>query len=1409
MRTDEAEDQKTMRCPNCQTINPPNAKFCLECGNRLVVCPNCGTINLPFAKFCIECGTLLRVDTSASPVNGENGSGRDSSRPYNGENSHATEALPDMNTIVPLSTVKGLDGRNISGSDETPQERRVVTVMFADITGSTPLADRLDPEDMRAILTGYFNLMTQQIRRHGGTVEKYIGDAVMAVFGLPAAHEDDPDRAIRAALDMQEALHQFNERRLEREPGAARLQMRIGINTGEVAAPSEQSTRQDFLITGDAVNVAARLQQAASPDIILVGERTYLTTRDVFDFRPIAPLNLRGKQELVPAWAVQGRRETSAPYAQHPRGIEGLESPLVGRALELTLMHATYARVQAEQRPHLITLLGVPGIGKSRLMREFIQREEETAKSASNIQRLVMPRVLQGRCPPYGEGITYWPLIEILRSLLRAQEGEGRDELEKRLIEVVYETLAAAKSSEDPAQVASALIRSTGGGLSNNISPQIAGDRPDIQRSTHSKSTEQGGPQVALMRAWRIFLEAIAGQGPLILVIDDLQWADEALLDLLEYLTDRITHAPILFLCPARPDFFERRREWGGGRRNFTTIVLEVLTSDETRDLITGLLDSDEIPEVFYHSIQRRAEGNPFFVEEIVRMLIDQGVLVKQDGCWRVSKQNVAALGELASPATPPDDTLIDQHYVLPIPRLPDTVQGVLAARVDLLSRVEKQVLQDAAIIGRTFWLQGLLELAGDLDSKTVFSTIETLIQHDFIVEAEKSMRSPVPHDRVFSFKHILIRDVVYNNIPRARRSQKHAQLAVWIEQKTGENTDQFAELLAYHYKQALATWSSRQLARSGNDGENEDATLYPPPLLRSASGVPLIAAKGLPLLTRPELIRRTITYVTKAGDQAYHSYYTIRAIQAYTEALDLLIENDAQPTTIAGMHQKLGDAYAQRTNADEAWHEYTHALDLILAGPDMSKQDLLVYYTTHDHSGTRSASQKALSHSTAANDNPNTANNLLCLYARMAELATRWLGWFKRYPAREEAHIYIEAGLKLLEGQPPGGNHAAFLTYQALWYIRQLKPASPQERPEIAGHALESIHEALRIAEEVEDTTALWITLDALAFIYEHQHKYKDVHEAQHRRQQLASRIEGREELHDLYSSLGVAHRNISDYPEAVKWLGHAWRIAQMMESPSMLIYSMLCRMYVWYEWNRWDEVREVAYQIMQMTEQYQLDDVWLLDALETLADIAYRTGNKEESDSLLRQYKRLAEQRDIKPELTRSILLAREEWERASADFKEALRNSEPYPKPNVLALLAELVVITGESAATQLTLCERAVALAEHSGTRKYLAVALRARGRMYLEQHQWEEAERDLSRALKDFELLDLPWERGQTLYCLGMFYTRHAQVVNVANAEGNADDLGLAQLFFEQALGFFESLKAVHDAARARLALGLA
>jgi predicted ATPase/class 3 adenylate cyclase len=1375
-----------MRCPNCQTINLPQAKFCMECGNRLVVCPNCQTVNLPQAKFCIECGTALtdlpRENRNTIPLAESQEQERSASSPArfasNGQQQGATS--PSASQL------------------SAPEERRVVTVMFADITGSTPLADRLDPEDMRSILAGYFNLMTEQIRRHGGTVEKYIGDAVMAVFGAPVAHEDDPDRAIRAALDMQAALNSFNALRQARDPEATRLQMRIGINTGEVAAPGAQSNRRDFLITGDAVNVAARLQQVANPDTILVGERTYLAAREVFEFRALAPLQVKGKRFPLKVWAVQGFRSHGPAIPQHPRGIEGLHAPLVGRTLELTLMHATYARVRDARHSHLITLLGSPGVGKSRLVSEFIASEEEAARCMTCDDTPGEPRVLQGHCPPYGEGITYWPLVEILRSLIQVRDGESGEELEKRFVEFIRETLRRARRGEDVDQIASVLLQSIGHGLRGESG---RGERREIQRSTLNRDTDKGGPQAALQRACRILLEAIAQIQPVILVIDDLQWADEALLDLLEYLASRITDFPILFLCLARPDFLERRRDWGGGQPNFTTIILDALTREETAELITELLSTHDLPNVLVHTIQQRAEGNPFFVEEIVRMLIDQGVLVQEDGSWAISSQNEEVLSELASPATPPDDTLIDQHYLLPLPRLPDTVQGVLAARVDLLSQIEKQVLQAASIVGRTFWLSAVLELTEDLDRELVLQTLDRLIAHDFIEESEKQARGPLENEQSFSFKHILIRDVVYNNIPRARRSQKHAQLALWLEEqvtpsrsgqenaserlpeqnrealpsRSGQEnaserlpdqnretaTDRlelFAELLAYHYQQALVNWSTTLRVHTTGEDESE--------IGREEEG----SSSLLICLTRPQLVERTIYYLTLAGDRAYHSYYTIRAIQAYTEALELLQENEAEPLTIARMHQKLGNAYTQRANADEAWKEYLQALKLMKEQPEVAQKDLL------------------------------------CLYLQIAELSTRWLGWFNTWLDMREVRTYIDEGLKLLEGRPPSAELASFHTYLAMWYVRQIKHAPPDQRGELAEHALRSGQEGLRIAEIVNDTGALWVALDALGFIYQKQHKYGEAHATQHRRQTLQEMIQGREELYDLYISLGWSHEAVSDYPTAAGWFGRAWRIAQTMESPSMLLSSMYGRLQVWYQWNHWDEAREVANTFVQTAEQYQQDETWQLNVLVILAELAYRTGNEEESEKLLRQYRRIYEQNFSSPPLLPVIYAARAEWSQALAELREIVSRAEPFPAPSIIAYLAELTVLAGEPLAEQAAACERAIKLAEQAGARKFLAIALRAHGRMRLEQQEWDEAEQDLRQALERFQALDLPWEQGETLACLGKLHQRRASQLALEQTAEREKSRGLAQLFFEQALGFFESLHAVHDARKAREAL---
>ncbi|GHO74418.1 hypothetical protein KSD_21890 [Ktedonobacter sp. SOSP1-85] len=1340
--------KKFMRCPNCQTINPANAKFCLECGNRLLVCPNCQTVNLPIAKFCIECGTRLQAAQTKASVGG----------PTAPMSVVQAETRSPSNTAplpAPTSTASSLL--------LPPEERRVVTIMFADITGSTPLADRLDPEDMRAILTGYFNLMTQQIRKHGGIVEKYIGDAVMAVFGAPIAHEDDPDRAIRASLDMQTALNQFNEQRGRLDPQATRLQMRIGINTGEVAIPNSNThQRQDFLITGDAVNVAARLQQAAAPDTILVGERTYLTTREVFEFSPMAPLQLKGKAEPITASVVLNERKGISTTDQHPRGIKGRQVRLVGRSLELTLIHANYARVLAERQPHLITILGSPGIGKSRLVREFIKREQEKVKSASSYGKLVVPRVLKGRCPPYGEGITYWPLIEILRSLLPIEESESNEQYLARLSERIKQALQRSHRTESADEIVNTIIRSVGRGLDER---QGSPEKEKGKELSPKQISNQAGP---LLRAWRIFLEALAEEQPLIIVVDDLQWANEALLDLLEYLTDRVTDVPILFLCPARPDFFERRREWGGGRRNFTTIELDALSPEESSELIDAHLNTEEFPEFLRQSILARTEGNPFFVEEIIRMLIDQGTLIYESDpntgqdYWRLGRYNEMDFGEFASPLEHSDE-LLNMPYLLPMSHLPDTIQGVLAARIDLLKFIEKRVLQHASIIGRTFWLSQLRELAPDIQQEVLTSALDALIQRDFITEIEKHTRNIIPDDRTFAFKHVLIRDVVYNNIPRTRRSREHAVLAQWLEEKTREDRDTYIELLAYHYQQALVNWSINMA--------------YNP--LEFGSG----ARSQAHIIDRPELRKRAIRYLTLAGDQALHSYYTLRALQAYNDALELQQEGETEPFELVRMHFKLGDAHWQRGNADEAWQEYRKSLRLVTEAQEPIAIEAI---------------------------------ELVDIYERLGELGTRMRGMFRNPPALQEIRSYIDQGLALLDtNQQLAKERVYFLTYQAFWNIRQLEATPVSQKVALAEQALASGHEALNLAEKLNLPIALSLTLDALSFIYRQYNKYREAHELQHRRYQLESQLTEREELYDLYGSLGLAHEETGDYSAALMWFGRAYSNAQTMENPILLLESMVGRMRAWRQWNRWDEARQVAIEILALIDQYQLENEKLqFWALETLATIAYRQGKQEEGDRYYRQCQRLVEQqmergeehgRNLQATRLHAIHLAREDWTLATADYKEKLRISEPIPTPETLATLAELLVSTGEDAEKQEELCERALLHAQESGARKSEAIALRGWGRLHTERKNWKLAEDYFKQALTRCEALDLPWEQGLTLYYLGIQYARRAEENN-DKAQKRNSYLSRARYHLERALGFFEALKAQPQIERLRLVL---
>ncbi len=627
-----------------------------------------------------------------------------------------------------------------------------MTILFCDVTGSTGLGERLDPERFQELLAIYFGAMREEIEAEGGTVEKFIGDAVMAAFGVPTAHEDDPSRALRAALRMRERLTLVNA---EIEPRfGVTLQVRTGVNTGEVLARTSPQPG-DPMVTGDAVNVAARLEQSAEPGQIAVAERTARAARG-FRFRELGAKDLRGKKQAVPTVMLEGRTSKLAE-----RGVPGLRAPMVGRDAELELLRSVYQRSVAEARPNLVTIYGDPGVGKSRLAAEFVAWAEEQVPD---------PRILRGRCLPYGDGVTYWPLAEILKDLAQVRDSDPPGTALERIRALGHE-LITTEMATNPAKAIAALGFSIG-----VVDPDFA-----------FRDAEPREVRLKIHAAWRSLLSALAAREPVVAIIDDIHWADPALLDLLEELADRVL-GPVVFLCPARPQLTEGRPGWGGGRRNVSSIALDPLTGEESDRLVGSLLAIDDLPASVHDAILRRAEGNPFFIEEIIRHLIDEGRIVREGARWR------AASGI--------DDVAI-----------PDTVQAVLAARIDLLGPIEKRALQRAAVVGRVFW-PGPVGLLLNGDRQRLRETLDRLEDRELVLSR---LSSSITGEQEFIFKHILTREVAYESLPRRERAGAHAAVAAWIEEISGERSREFSELLAYHYQEA---YSGR---RDDADPESEE----------------------------------------------------------------------------------------------------------------------------------------------------------------------------------------------------------------------------------------------------------------------------------------------------------------------------------------------------------------------------------------------------------------------------------------------------------------------------------------------------------------------------------------------------------------------------------------------------------
>jgi class 3 adenylate cyclase/tetratricopeptide (TPR) repeat protein len=684
------------------------------------------------------------------------------------------------------------------------RERKVVTVLFADLVGFTSRAESLDPEDVEALLSPYHARLRSELERHGGRVEKFIGDAVMAVFGAPTAHEDDPERAVRAALAIRDWIRDEGE-----------LEVRIGVLSGEALVSLEPSPGAERgLVAGDIVNTASRLQAAAPVNGILVGEATHRATSRVITYDEAPAVHPKGKSERVPVWeAVEARSRVGSDITRRPR------TPLVGREREVEVLAGALARVRAERLPHLVTLSGVPGIGKSRLVFELFSAIEAQPD-------LIYWR--QGRCLPYGEGRAFSALGEIVKAHAGILEAEPDQHVVEKLRNVVEEAVPEASEAE---------------WILSRLRPLVG----------LAETADTGGDQrTESFAAWRRFFEGLAELDPLVLVFEDLHWADEGLLDFIDHLVDWAATVPMLVVATARPELLTRRPNWAGGKTNATTISLSPLTEPQTAALIHGLLERAVLPAEVQAALLDRAAGNPLYAEEFARIALERG-------------------------------SLVDDATDLP---LPESVHGLIAARLDALADQEKALIQNGSVIGKEFWLGAVTRL----DGAAVDSTEELLHGLERKQFVQRVRRSSIEGDRQYTFMHTLVRDVAYGQIPRADRTEKHRRAAAWIESLG--RPEEYADQRAHHYSSAL---------------------------------------EALPAGADCTELRRSARLALKdAGDQAVSLNDFPAAVRAYDRALELWPPDDPDRPRLL-----LAAAFARRETEDGDEEEVAAARDALLAAGD------------------------------------------------------------------------------------------------------------------------------------------------------------------------------------------------------------------------------------------------------------------------------------------------------------------------------------------------------------------------------------------------------------------------------------------------------------------------------------------
>ena len=914
----------------------------MSCGARLDRrCPSCGTKAPPDARFCMSCGTALDAGAAGSPGPG--------------------------------------------GGERLPEERRQVTVLFADLSGYTAFAERMDPEAVKSLVDRALLRLGREVERFGGTVDKYIGDNVMAIFGAPVAHEDDAERAVRAGLGMQDAMGEVNEGL----PEGVHFALRVGINTGEVLAGA---VGEAYTVVGDTVNVAARLQSAARPASVTVGERTMRATGGAVRYEMLEPLELKGKAARVPAWEAVGL------IAEHAVGrlAPARESPLVGRSEELAALETLYGRVVQESTPHLVTLVGEAGVGKTRLLREFEGRLAEHPSA---------PTFRTGRCLPYGSGIVFWALAEVLRAECGIVDTDSADAAWRKLSLYVREL--AGKEGEAAGDRQAALI---GRLLGVEVPQELVPDEDDPERLRES-----------FFSALRSGVEAIASRRPIVIAFEDIHWADDGMLDAIEHLAQWV-RAPLMLVCLARDELLDRRPSWGGGRRSATQLLLDPLSAGQTLELVAALIPggSEVVPAVV-----ERSGGNPLFAEEMARRIAEDGAQGSQ---------------------------------------LPDTVQGVLAARLDSLEPFERRVVQQAAVVGRTFWEGSLLALA-ESEGRDLDSALWSLQEKDILAPASEGR---LAGERELAFKHVLIRDVAYGMLPKTVRSRKHFEVGAFIEDRAGDRTDEVVALLAQHYGLAAALGKESDVPAEELAGMRDQAVRFLEEAGDAAArlysnregaehyrharqvahpgGGPAAGEPG------PGLQAVRVRIGEKLGDVSLRLGRVDEAIKVWIECLEWH-RGQEDLERVADLHRKIGAGMSHKGERKAAIEHYQKGINLLKDGPPrlelvrLYEEAAWLYLHTGDNMLAIYASEKALR-----------------LAERLGETraASRAHGIFGRVFGRigdtEKARQNLERAVELARGSDHG---ETILALSALG--RQLEISEA----DVTG-AREAYEEALALAEQV-----------------------------------------------------------------------------------------------------------------------------------------------------------------------------------------------------------------------------------------------------------------------------------------------------------------------------------------------------